>query len=110
MGIKMEKAAEELDAKFHDTEKRLDLVTWKVDQLTSLPTECGETLTTSRLLSSLQEVRAEFKTVVGEVEQLKKDQQTAMTSILAEIQTAMNSSDTLKQKLNMPKEADNSRQ
>ena len=102
----MEKAAEELETKFQETEKRLDTVAWKVDKLISPPTVAGETLSTCRLLAKLQEVKEDFKSVTAEVEQLRVEQKTTMTSIIAEIKEVMNSTDTLKDKLNMPKEAD----
>lgn len=37
----MEAAAEQLDTKFQETERRLDAVTWKVDQLISVKTDTG---------------------------------------------------------------------
>jgi len=100
----MEKAALELESKFDDTEKRLDKVAWKVDQLTGLEAGAGETLSTTKLIESLQDVRRDFAEVVGEVEKLKADQQEAMASILAEFQTVLKSADDMKDKLNMPQE------
>jgi len=100
----MEKAALELEAKFDDTEKRLDKVAWKVDQLTGLEAGAGETLSTTKLIESLQDVRKDFAEVVGEVEKLKADQQEAMASILAEFQTVLKSADDMKDKLNTPPE------
>merc|ERR1711936_1329199 len=100
----MEKAALELETKFDETEKRLDKVAWKVDQLTGLEAGAGETLSTTKLIESLQDVRRDFAEVVGEVEKLKADQQEAMASILAEFQTVLKSADDMKDKLNMPPE------
>ena len=92
----MEEAATELDNKFQETERRLDTMAWKVDQLVKVDTEGGESLSAARLLQNLQEVKKDFASVVKEVEQLKTDQQTAMASILQEFQTAMGTAEQLK--------------
>lgn len=95
----MEEVATELDSKFKDTEKRLDLVSWKVDQLVKNEVDSGETLSATKLLAGLQEVKKEFVEVTKEVEQLRTSQQEAMASILQEFQTAMTAAEALKEKL-----------
>ena len=99
----MEKAAEELDNKFQVTEKKLDNMSWKVEQLTKLDSAAGDnSLSAAQLLTSVQEIRQEFTGLVQEVEQLKTEQQTAMNNIMQELQTAMSSAEQLQSKLNMP--------
>ena len=99
----MEKAAEELDNKFQVTEKKLDNMSWKVEQLTKLDSAAGDnSLSAAQLLTSVQEIREEFTGLVQEVEQLKTEQQTAMNNIMQELQTAMSSAEQLQSKLNMP--------
>ena len=100
----MEEAAAELDTKFQETERRLDTVAWKVDQLVKVDTEGGESLSAAKLLQNLQEVKKDFSTVMKEVEQLKTDQQTAMAAILQEFQTAMGTAEQLKGRLDIPPE------
>merc|ERR1719483_1112926 len=100
----MERAAEDLETKFKATEKKLDKVSWRVDQLTGVPDKGTETLSTAKLLATFQEVKSDFRSVVEEVQQLKMDQQTAMSSILNELNTTCNSMETLKGQLNLPKE------
>merc|ERR1712096_561259 len=100
----MEEAAAELDTKFQETERRLDTVAWKVDQLVKVDTEGGESLSAAKLLQNLQEVKKDFATVVKEVEQLKSEQQTAMATILHEFQTAMGTAEQLKGRLDLPPE------
>ena len=98
----MEETAVELDSKFQATERRLDSVAWKVDQLVGIETAGGERLSAAKLIKSLQKVKKDFNDVVKEVEQLKEDQRTAMEAILQEFQTAMENTEKFKDKLNMP--------
>jgi len=101
----MEDVATELDSKFQDTERRLDLVSWKVDQLVKNEVDTGESLSAAKLLAGLQEVKKEFGEVTKEVEQLRTSQQEAMAQILQEFQTAMTAAEQLKEKLgDMPQE------
>jgi len=100
----MEEAAAELDNKFQETERRLDTVAWKVDQLVRVDTEGGESLSAAKLLQNLQDVKKDFASVVKEVEQLKADQQTAMASILQEFQAAMSTAEQLEGRLDLPSE------
>jgi len=95
----MEEVASELDSKFQDAERRLDLVTWKVDQLVKDDVNGGENISVGKLLSGLQEVKKEFVEVTREVEELKNSQQAAMASILQEFQVAMAAAEELKDKL-----------
>lgn len=101
----MEEAAAQLGNKFEEAERRLDKVQWKVDQLTAVEAGAGETLSTAKLVESLQDVRRDFAEVVGEVEKLKTDQQEAMTAILAEFQTAMKNAEDMNEQLNLPKDS-----
>ena len=57
----MEAAAAELDCKFEATEKKLDNVSWKVEKLVQVETAGDETLSAANLISSVQEIRKEFK-------------------------------------------------
>lgn len=96
---RMEEVATELDSKFKDTEKRLDVMSWKVDQLVKNEEDFGQTLSATKLLAGLQEVKKEFGEVTKEVEQLRTSQQEAMASILQEFQIAMTAAEQLKEKL-----------
>ena len=102
----MEEVAAELDSKFQETEKKLDTVAWKVEQLVKVDTAgaaaAGNSLSAAQLLSSVQEIRKDFNSLVGEVEQLKNDQQTAMNDIMQELRTAMETAEQLQGNLNMP--------
>ena len=56
----MEEAAAELDKKFQETEKKLDIVSWKVEQLVKVETSAGsgsDSLSAAQLLSNVQEIR-----------------------------------------------------
>ena len=102
----MEEAAAELDTKFQETEKKLDNVSWKVDQLVKVDSsgQGGESLSPAQLMRNVQEIRQEFTSLVQEVEDLKIEQQTAMNSILGELKGVMETAEQLQGKLNMPKE------
>ena len=102
----MEEAAAELDTKFQETEKKLDNVSWKVDQLVKVDSsgQGGESLAPAQLMRNVQEIRQEFTSLVQEVEDLKVEQQTAMNSILGELKGVMETAEQLQGKLNMPKE------
>ena len=102
----MEEAAAELDTKFQETEKKLDNVSWKVDQLVKVDSsgQGGESLSPAQLMRNVQEIRQEFTSLVQEVEDLKVEQQTAMNSILGELKGVMETAEQLQGKLNMPKE------
>ena len=71
----MEEVAAELDSKFQETEKKLDSVSWKVEQLVKVESAAagaaGDSLSAAQLLTSVQEIRRDFGALVGEVEQLK---------------------------------------
>ena len=69
----MEEAAAELDSKFQETEKKLDNVSWKVEQLVKVDTsgQGGESLSAAQLMRNVQEIRQEFTSLVQEVEDLK---------------------------------------
>ena len=101
----MEEVAAELDSKFQETEKKLDTVAWKVEQLVKVDTAGtaagGNSLSAAQLLTSVQEIRKDFNSLVGEVEQLKNDQQTAMNDIMQELRTAMETAEQLQGNLNM---------
>ena len=98
----MEEAAAELDSKFEATEKKLDNVSWKVEKLVEVEaTGDGETLSAAKLISSVQEIRKEFKSLVQEVESLKQEQENAMSSILQELKTTMETADQLQEKLHV---------
>jgi len=103
----MEEVAAELDSKFQETEKKLDTVTWKVEQLVKVDTAgpAGNTLSAAQMLTSVQEIRKDFNSLVAEVEQLKSDQQSAMNEILQELRTAQETAEQLQDNLNMPKES-----
>ena len=102
----MEEAAAELDTKFQETEKKLDNVSWKVEQLVKVDTsgQGGESLSAAQLMRNVQEIRQEFTSLVQEVEDLKAEQQSAMTNILGELKTVMETAEQLQGKLNLPKE------
>ena len=102
----MEEAAAELDTKFQETEKKLDNVSWKVEQLVKVDTsgQGGESLSAAQLMRNVQEIRQEFTSLVQEVEDLKVEQQSAMTNILGELKTVMETAEQLQEKLNLPKE------
>ena len=98
----MEEAAAELDSKFEATEKKLDNVSWKVEKLVEVEAAGGgETLSAAKLISSVQEIRKEFNSIVQEVESLKQEQENAMSSILQELKTTMETADQLQEKLNI---------
>ena len=98
----MEEAAAELDTKFQATEKKLDNVSWKVEKLVQVEaTGGGESLSAAKLISSVQEIRKEFKSIVQEVESLKQEQENAMSSILQELRTTMETADQMQNKLNI---------
>ena len=102
----MEEAAAELDTKFQETEKKLDNVSWKVEQLVKVDTsgQGGESLSAAQLMRNVQEIRQEFSSLVQEVEDLKVEQQSAMTNILGELKTVMETAEQLQGKLHLPKE------
>ena len=124
-----------MDTKFQETERRLDAVTWKVDQLISVKTDtgntqllrlsesvkkllitkgtkqriigvivvgAGESLSPAKLVQSLADIKADFSSVVAEVEQLKAEQQAAMQDILVEFKNTMEAAEQLKGKLDRP--------
>ena len=98
----MEEAAAELDTKFEATEKKLDNVSWKVEKLVEVEAAGGgETLSAAKLISSVQEIRKEFRSIVQEVESLKQEQENAMSSILQELRTTMETADQMQNKLNV---------
>ena len=98
----MEAAAAELDSKFEATEKKLDNVSWKVEKLVQVEAAGGgETLSAAKLISSVQEIRKEFNSIVQEVESLKQEQENAMSSILQELRTTMETADQMQNKLNV---------
>ena len=97
----MEEAAAELDTKFEATEKKLDNVSWKVEKLVQVETAGDESLSAANLISSVQEIRKEFRSLVQEVETLKQEQENAMSSILQELKTTMETADQLQNKLNI---------
>ena len=98
----MEEAAAELDSKFEATEKKLDNVSWKVEKLVEVEAAGGgETLSAAKLISSVQEIRKEFNSIVQEVESLKQEQENAMSSILQELRTTMETADQMQNKLNV---------
>ena len=103
----MEETAAQLDSKFQETEKKLDNVSWKVEQLVKVDSSAAgdNSLSAAQLLTSVQDIRSEFSSLVQEVEQLKTDQQTAMNSIMQELQSAMASAEQLQGKLNTPKDS-----
>lgn len=106
----MEEAAAELDCKFEATEKKLDNVSWKVEKLVQVEAAGGgETLSAAKLISSVQEIRKEFNSIVQEVESLKQEQENAMSSILQELRTTMETADQMQNKLNIcePQEEQN---
>ena len=55
-------------------------------------------------MRNVQEIRQEFTSLVQEVEDLKVEQQSAMTNILGELKTVMETAEQLQGKLNLPKE------
>ena len=55
--------AEELDTKTKAVEKRLEVVSWKLEELTSVGTACGEALSAPRMLNSLQQIKQEFSSL-----------------------------------------------
>ena len=97
----MEEVAAELDSKFEATEKKLDNVSWKVEKLVESESTGDMELSAANLISSVQEIRKEFLGLVQEVETLKQDQQNAMSSILQELKTTMETADKLQNKLNV---------
>ena len=98
----MEAAAAELDSKFEATEKKLDNVSWKVEKLVQVEAAGGgETLSAAKLISSVQEIRKEFNSIVQEVESLKHEQENAMSSILQELRTTLETADQMQNKINV---------
>ena len=98
----MEEAAAELDTKFGATEKKLDNVSWKVEKLVQVEAAGGgETLSAAKLISSVQEIRKEFNSIVQEVESLKHEQENAMSSILQELRTTLETADQMQNKINV---------
>ena len=88
----MEEAAAELDNKFQETEKKLDNVSWKVEQLVKVETSAGsgsDSLSAAQLLSNVQEIRSDFNSLVQLVEQLIQEQQNNMTNFLQKQQNTM---------------------
>ena len=88
----MEEAAAELDNKFQETEKKLDNVSWKVEQLVKVETSAGsgaDSLSAAQLLSNVQEIRNDFNSLVQLVEQLIQEQQNNMTNFLQKQQNTM---------------------
>jgi len=61
----------------------------------------GDTLTAAQLKTSVQEIRKDFTSLVQEVEQLKMEQQTAMTNILQEMRMVMDTAEKLQGNLNL---------
>ena len=53
-------------------------------------------------MQSLADIKADFSSVVAEVEQLKADQQSAMQDILVEFKNTMEAAEQLKGKLDRP--------
>ena len=104
----MEEAAAELDSKFEDTEKKLDNVSWKVEKLVEIES-AGNMESAANLISSVQEIRKEFTSLVQEVQTLKQEQENAMSSILQELKTTMETAEQLQSKLNVsdPPESNN---
>ena len=98
----MEEAANALDSKFQETERKIDMVAWKVDQVANIELEGGESLSAAKLLKNFQDLKKEFTAVSKEVEQLKTEQQTVMAAIIEELNTAMSAADKLEEKLNLP--------
>ena len=105
---KMEEVAAELDSKFEDTEKKLDNVSWKVEKLVEIES-AGNMESAANLISSVQEIRKEFTSLVQEVQTLKQEQENAMSSILQELKTTMETAEQLQSKLNVsdPPESNN---
>ena len=64
----------------------------------------GDSLSAAQLMRNVQEIRQEFTSLVQEVEDLKVEQQSAMTNILGELKTVMETAEQLQGKLNLPKE------
>ena len=56
----------------------------------------------AKLVQSLADIKADFSSVVAEVEQLKADQQSAMQDILVEFKNTMEAAEQLKGKLDRP--------
>ena len=104
----MEEVAAELDSKFEDTEKKLDNVSWKVEKLVEIES-AGNMESAANLISSVQEIRKEFTSLVQEVQTLKQEQENAMSSILQELRTTMETADQMQNKLNIcePQEEQN---
>ena len=104
----MEEVAAELDSKFEDTEKKLDNVSWKVEKLVEIES-AGNMESAANLISSVQEIRKEFTSLVQEVQTLKQEQENAMSSILQELKTTMETAEQLHSKLNVsdPPESNN---
>ena len=104
----MEEVAAELDSKFEDTEKKLDNVSWKVEKLVEIES-AGNMESAANLISSVQEIRKEFTSLVQEVQTLKQEQENAMSSILQELKTTMETAEQLQSKLNVsdPPESNN---
>ena len=104
----MEEVAAELDSKFEDTEKKLDNVSWKVEKLVEIES-AGNMESAANLISSVQEIRKEFTSLVQEVQTLKQEQENAMSSILQELKTTMETAEQLQSKLNVsdPSESNN---
>ena len=104
----MEEAAAELDSKFEDTEKKLDNVSWKVEKLVEIES-AGNMESAANLITSVQEIRKEFTSLVQEVQTLKQEQENAMSSILQELKTTMETAEQLQSKLNVsdPPESNN---
>ena len=69
----------------------------------------GNMESAANLITSVQEIRKEFTSLVQEVQTLKQEQENAMSSILQELKTTMETAEQLQSKLNVsdPPESNN---
>jgi len=100
--LSLEEASKRLEISFKDTENRLDVIGEKVDsvlqncQKETGPSTVSEHVSASQLLKQVHDVKSEYKSIVEQVDSLKKDQEEFITEILQELRNATLAAESLK--------------
>lgn len=100
--ISLEDASKRLEVAFKETEKRLDVVGEKVDaalidsEKQKGSTIVSENISATQLLKQVHDVKTEFKIIVDQVDDLKKNHEEFLTEILQELKNATLAVESLK--------------
>lgn len=102
--MSLEETSKRLETAFIEAEAKLDTVGEKVDsalvecenQTGSANSIVSENVSATHLLKQVHEVKTEFKSIINQVDELKKDHEHFLAEILQELQNASIAVESLK--------------